>query len=669
MTPSTVATWALNGVTVEFDVPFDYLSQTYVKVTLIGTTNTRLVLGTDYTFLTPTRIRLFAAYGPPAYNLIEVRRETSTTEKLVEFQDASILTADDMNTADLQVMHVAEEARNAATETIGVNNEGNLDARGRRIVNAANPVEPLDVVNKLHFDTAVGGLGEARIAAEAARDKAREWATKATPVEASMESSKTYAERSKASEGVATSNASSAAQSASTASTKATEAAGSATLAGQHKDASKVNADNAKASETAAAASAAAAATFEPSKFVPQTSPTGVATLPTNSSEAPGGAAQIRYNDIKKRVEYWNGIAWSALGGGGSILEYTWHNGPRSSIVGGSVACDGQMITQLQYPDTYAAVVAGKQFSVPDATWQADPMQRNKWGVGDGWVRVPDLNGVHPGSEHAFYLRGSPAARSGQSVGDAIRDIAGTFQTVAQDTPTGAFELINTIGGQWAGTGQFYRYIRFRASAVVPTADENRVKSAYGVWCVRVATEVTNDGSVDVLQLATQVDNLTQRMVKVEGGSAILPYSSGNIDFTGIPAGATEVAVDFLGLIQSNTTLYPLIQLGNAAGMLPDGSYRGHLTVSLSTNRVSSYVTSSGIPLPTYASSEGTVGRVLLVRAPADKWFASGALGGMNETHAFTASTGTLVSGGLTRVRITSLTNSFSAGHVKVSWK
>lgn len=231
MTPSTVATWTLNGSTTEFDVPFDYLSRTYVKITLIGPVPKPLVLGTDFQFITPTRIQTFQAYGPPAYNLIEVRRETSTTERLVEFHDASILTAIDLNTADIQVMHVAEEARNSATETLGVNNDGNLDARGRRIVNLADSREDGDAMNYGMYRRDVNGTLTARVAAEAARDKAREWATKATPVEASLESAKTYAERAKASEGVSTSNASSAAGSAQTAVTKAAESASSAVMA------------------------------------------------------------------------------------------------------------------------------------------------------------------------------------------------------------------------------------------------------------------------------------------------------------------------------------------------------------------------------------------------------------------------------------------------------
>lgn len=155
-TPSTVATWTLNGSATEFDVPFDYLSRTFVKVTLIGATHRQLVLGTDYQFITPTRIQTFVAFGQPMYTLIEVRRATSTTERLVEFNDASVLTADDMNIADLQVIHIAEEARDAATESIGPGINGNLDARYRRIINLGPSVDDTDAVS----------LGEAKTIAK-----------------------------------------------------------------------------------------------------------------------------------------------------------------------------------------------------------------------------------------------------------------------------------------------------------------------------------------------------------------------------------------------------------------------------------------------------------------------------------------------------------------------
>lgn len=236
-TPRTVNTWPLNGTQREFDLTFDYLSRNFVKVTILGgPLPIPLTQGTDFVFVTNTRIRTTVAYGNPN-TLIEIRRVTSTTERLVEFQDASILHALDLNIDALQVLHVAEEAREAATETIGVNNDGHLDARGRRIVNGQDPLAPQDLATKAYIDGNSQGAVQARIAAEAARDAA------------------------KGHRDAAASSATQSAQSASTAGTYADTAKTHQDAAKASQDASKVSQDASKASENAASASAGASQT------------------------------------------------------------------------------------------------------------------------------------------------------------------------------------------------------------------------------------------------------------------------------------------------------------------------------------------------------------------------------------------------------------------------
>lgn len=147
--PKTVKTYDLNGTLKDFPITFEYLARKFVTVTLIGADRRELILNTDYRFSTPTQITTLRASGwGPAddYDLIEIRRVTSATDRLVDFADGSILRAFDLNTSQVQSLHIAEEARDLTADTIGVDNDGNLDARARRIVNVADPINDGDAV-------------------------------------------------------------------------------------------------------------------------------------------------------------------------------------------------------------------------------------------------------------------------------------------------------------------------------------------------------------------------------------------------------------------------------------------------------------------------------------------------------------------------------------------
>lgn len=147
-TPKTVRTYALDGTKKDFTIPFEYLARKFVVVTLIGATRRELILNTEYRFTTATTITTTKAWGPADnFDLIEIRRLTSATERLVDFADGSILRAYDLNISQVQSLHIAEEARDLTADTIGVNNDGDLDARARKIVNLADGVNDGDAVN------------------------------------------------------------------------------------------------------------------------------------------------------------------------------------------------------------------------------------------------------------------------------------------------------------------------------------------------------------------------------------------------------------------------------------------------------------------------------------------------------------------------------------------
>lgn len=229
----TVVTYPLNGSIVDFNIPFEYLARKFVTVTLIGETRKELVLNQDYRFTTKNQVTTTKAWGPAdGYTLIEVRRFTSATDRLVDFADGSILRAYDLNISQVQTLHVAEEARDLTADTIGVNNDGNLDARGRRIVNVADPVDDFDALNlgtvKAWNNSAYQSYVKAQQEADRSRDEA--------------DRSKREADR---------------------AAQQATAAAGSASAALTSENNSKTSETNAKTSEGNAAGSSQAAKTSE----------------------------------------------------------------------------------------------------------------------------------------------------------------------------------------------------------------------------------------------------------------------------------------------------------------------------------------------------------------------------------------------------------------------
>lgn len=143
--PSTIVTIELTGQ-LEFTIPFEFLARKFVVVTLLGVDRKVLVMNTDYRFIAVNKIQLLQQPSGD-YTRIELRRVTSATDRLVSFVDGSILRATDLNLAQVQTMHVAEEARDMTSDNIGVNDDGDLDARNRKIVNLAPAEFPTDAVN------------------------------------------------------------------------------------------------------------------------------------------------------------------------------------------------------------------------------------------------------------------------------------------------------------------------------------------------------------------------------------------------------------------------------------------------------------------------------------------------------------------------------------------
>ncbi|MDD2231198.1 MAG: phage tail fiber protein [Candidatus Cloacimonetes bacterium] len=136
-----------DGRTTNFQITFDYLSKEFVQVYLDGVL---LDVDTDYIFAGDRTIVIPSI--PPVDSMVFIQRVTSKN-RLVEFRDASILIAKDLDVSALQAIHIAEEADDNTQKSIQANASGNFDALNRRLINLGAPVDGTDGVNKQYVDT------------------------------------------------------------------------------------------------------------------------------------------------------------------------------------------------------------------------------------------------------------------------------------------------------------------------------------------------------------------------------------------------------------------------------------------------------------------------------------------------------------------------------------
>lgn len=142
---STIYTYNLTGGRV-FPVAFEYLARRFVKITLVGATRQELQLNVDYRFISKTEIETTIVWAPGEFQTIEVRRVTSATDRLVNFTDGSILRSQDLNISQIQAIHIAEEGRDVAENSM-LGSGSNWNALGLPIKNVGYPTEPNDAAN------------------------------------------------------------------------------------------------------------------------------------------------------------------------------------------------------------------------------------------------------------------------------------------------------------------------------------------------------------------------------------------------------------------------------------------------------------------------------------------------------------------------------------------
>ncbi|MEE9705832.1 prophage tail fiber N-terminal domain-containing protein [Aeromonas veronii] len=218
--------------------------------------------------------------------------------------------------------------------------------------------------------------------------------------------------------------------------------------------------------------------------------------------------------------------------GGDAVLDAKWLN-MRSPMRTGYAPGDGQTLPRALYPDAFDAIQAGLVPVCSDAEWLADPAKRGCYTLGDGATtfRVPDYNGVQPGSYGPVYLGGGNSA-GGAILRDRIQNVTGDVNFSGEPyglltnsaTATGAFKIGYPVDGRPSpitGSG-IGRTLRFDASGSARTGDTTRPITAEGCLAIKLFGAVQNASSVDAAALATAVAGLAARMSAVEGKVAVL---------------------------------------------------------------------------------------------------------------------------------------------------
>lgn len=150
-----------------YNFAFDYLKKKYIKVSSKNITTgvvTKYTYGVDYVVVDST-IELLHTVGAVG-DVLRIVRETSTSEQIVSWNDASILKASDMSLAQLQQLHILEEySEYMSTNSLSLDINEQYDAKNSRIVNLLAPQTATDAVNRGYIDSLMGTLTDAQTSA------------------------------------------------------------------------------------------------------------------------------------------------------------------------------------------------------------------------------------------------------------------------------------------------------------------------------------------------------------------------------------------------------------------------------------------------------------------------------------------------------------------------
>ena len=237
---ATSITYTADGSQTNFSIPFDYLRPSFVHVAV---NDAEVSEG----FTVSNRGIMFDT-APAKDALVKIYRKTPTS-RLVSWADASILKAIDMTIAEVQQLHILEEASDwSKTNSIVLDEEGNTwQGRNCRMSNIADPTEAQDVVTKHYLDNEEGSFTATMNALKTKTEEAASTAeTNAKQAQTGATNAKTSETNAKTSEINVNASKEAAQSAANSASNFATDARSSASEAKSYRDAASTYATNAK---------------------------------------------------------------------------------------------------------------------------------------------------------------------------------------------------------------------------------------------------------------------------------------------------------------------------------------------------------------------------------------------------------------------------------------
>ncbi len=151
-----------DGTQLLYTFPFAYLRKEFIKVDVLQADNfiTSLTYGVDYVV---NDLSLTLTNPAKVGEHLIIYRQT-TTDKIIAWNDGSTLLASDMNTEEVQMLHLQEEqqdyiqAHSINTKPDSATKEVLWDALNHRVVNVRDPKDPQDVVTKNYMESVQGGF-------------------------------------------------------------------------------------------------------------------------------------------------------------------------------------------------------------------------------------------------------------------------------------------------------------------------------------------------------------------------------------------------------------------------------------------------------------------------------------------------------------------------------